>query len=47
MEGTYKVEENINFENFLSVMGMEGEENIQKMIQATTMVGKRGVGYIV
>ena len=47
MEGTYKVEENINFENFLSVMGVGGEENIQKMIQATTMVGKRGVGYIV
>ena len=47
MEGTYKVEENINFENFLKAMGVEGEEIIQKMIQATTMVGKRGVGYIV
>ena len=25
MEGTYKVEENINFENFLAVMWVEGE----------------------
>ena len=38
MEGTYKVEENINFENFLRVMGVQDEESIQKMIQATTLV---------
>eukprot|EP00092_Neocalanus_flemingeri_P066207 GFUD01080627.1.p1 GENE.GFUD01080627.1~~GFUD01080627.1.p1 ORF type:complete len:128 (-),score=51.87 GFUD01080627.1:166-549(-) len=38
MEGTYKVEENINFENFLRAMGVQDEESIQKMIQATKLV---------
>eukprot|EP00092_Neocalanus_flemingeri_P048734 GFUD01055730.1.p1 GENE.GFUD01055730.1~~GFUD01055730.1.p1 ORF type:complete len:128 (+),score=37.62 GFUD01055730.1:48-431(+) len=38
MEGCYKVEENINFENFLKVMGVPDDETIQKMIQATKQV---------
>ena len=42
MEGNYKVEENINFENFLKVMGVKDEETIQKMIQATTQVFRAG-----
>ena len=40
MEGCYKVEENVNFENFLKVMGVPDDETIQKMIQATTQVRK-------
>eukprot|EP00092_Neocalanus_flemingeri_P087025 GFUD01109748.1.p1 GENE.GFUD01109748.1~~GFUD01109748.1.p1 ORF type:complete len:128 (+),score=45.25 GFUD01109748.1:45-428(+) len=38
MEGCYKVEENINFENFLKVMGVPDDETIQKMILATQQV---------
>jgi len=38
MEGCYTVEENINFENFLKVMGVLDDETIQKMIQATKQV---------
>eukprot|EP00090_Calanus_glacialis_P002001 TRINITY_DN11502_c0_g1_i1.p1 TRINITY_DN11502_c0_g1~~TRINITY_DN11502_c0_g1_i1.p1 ORF type:complete len:128 (-),score=33.69 TRINITY_DN11502_c0_g1_i1:93-476(-) len=38
MEGCYRVEENVNFENFLKVMGVPDDETIQKMIQATTQV---------
>ena len=38
MEGCYTVEENINFENFLKVMGVPDDETIQKMIQATKQV---------
>ena len=40
MEGCYRVEENVNFENFLKVMGVPDDETIQKMIQATTQVRK-------
>merc|ERR1712215_132323 len=38
MEGCYKVLENINFENFLKVMGVPDDGTIQKMIQATQQV---------
>merc|ERR1711892_1158885 len=38
MEGTYTVVENINFDSFLRVMGVQEEETIQKMIQATKQV---------
>merc|ERR1711892_1099927 len=37
MEGTYTVVENINFDSFLRVMGVQ-EETIKKMIQATKQV---------
>ena len=40
MEGCYRVEENVNFENFLKVMGVPDDETIKKMIQATTQVKK-------
>ena len=43
MEGCYKVEENVNFENFLKVMGVPDDETIQKMIQATTQVRKKSL----
>ena len=38
MEGCYKVEENINFESFLRVMGVTEEEQIQRMMAATKEV---------
>jgi len=38
MEGCYNVVENINFENFLKVMGVTDDNTIQKMIQATKQV---------
>ena len=38
MEGCYTVEENINFEKFLSCMGVPDDDTIQKMIQATKQV---------
>ena len=38
MEGCYKVLENVNFENFLKVMGVPDDGTIQKMIQATQQV---------
>ena len=40
MEGSYTVEENINFENFLKVMGVPDDDTIQKMIKATKQVRK-------
>ena len=38
MEGCYKVVENINFENFLRVMGVTEDDKIQAMIAATKQV---------
>merc|ERR1712038_731471 len=38
MEGCYKVEENINFESFLRVMGVTEDEQIQRMMAATKEV---------
>merc|ERR1711962_1828713 len=38
MEGCYNVVENINFENFLRVMGVTDEDTVQRMIQATKQV---------
>merc|ERR1711951_307327 len=38
MEGRYKVEENINFESFLKVMGVTDDEKIEEMIKATKEV---------
>ena len=38
MEGSYKVEENINFESFLRVMGVTDDVQIEAMIQATKQV---------
>merc|ERR1711915_100271 len=35
MEGVYNVQENVNFENFLKVMGVTDEATIEKMINAT------------
>ena len=35
MEGRYIVEENINFESFLKVMGVTDEAKIEEMIKAT------------
>ena len=35
MEGRYKVEENINFESFLKVMGVTDDDKIEEMIKAT------------
>merc|ERR1712156_65261 len=38
MEGVYNVQENVNFENFLKVMGVTDEATIEKMINATKKV---------
>merc|ERR1711936_619853 len=38
MEGRYKVEENINFQSFLKVMGVTDEAKIEEMIKATKEV---------
>ena len=38
MEGVYNVQENVNFENFLKVMGVTDEATIEKMINATKQV---------
>ena len=35
MQGRYRVEENINFESFLKVMGVRDDTKIEEMIQAT------------
>ena len=35
MEGRYIVEENINFESFLKVMGVTEDSQIEAMIKAT------------
>ena len=35
MEGHYIVEENVNFENFLKVMGVSDDAQIEAMIKAT------------
>ena len=35
MQGRYIVQENINFESFLKVMGVEDESKIEEMIKAT------------
>ena len=41
MEGRYKVEEAINFGNFLRVMGVTDDETLQEMIQAHRQVWMR------
>ena len=38
MEGCYRVEENVNFEAFLRVMGVTDEVQMEKMIAATKQV---------
>ena len=38
MEGCYRVEENVNFEAFLRVMGVTDETQMEKMIAATKQV---------
>ena len=38
MEGCYRVEENVNFEAFLRVMGVTDEAQMEKMIAATKQV---------
>ena len=38
MDGCYKVEENVNFEAFLRVMGVTDEAQVEKMINATKEV---------
>ena len=35
MQGRYIVEENINFESFLKVMGVTDDTKIEEMIKAT------------
>ena len=40
MEGCYRVVENVNFENFLKVLGVPDDETIKKMMQASTQVMK-------
>ena len=44
MEGSYKVEENINFESFLRVMGVTDDAQIEAMIQATKQVTLKNNG---
>ena len=38
MDGCYKVEENVNFEAFLRVMGVTDEAQVERMIAATKEV---------